>query len=203
MKAKIKFILSFGMLILALIMAIAGNGSFERISIFIAMAFAFLGDMCLLYYGKDKNDSTRKVFFIGMISFAIAHIWYTISYVSRLNQLEWAHIPFGMVIGACLAIIIINITVEIIKESSHWYDRKIFSYCIIYASVLAIAMVFIYGYAYGKNGGIVIIPPVGITLFLISDCLIAIRELLGKDSIALQRWIWILYVTGQTMLIIG
>ena len=200
MKVKVKFSLSFGMWILAWIMAIVGGFSYDRKFILFAMTASFIGDLYLMWYGMGGRHRKSKCFVGGIISFGIAHIFYSTAFLTRIF-IEDYFINVGSLWGIILGIFVASTLIGVFLYK---LDRVInFSLRLpvfLYATIIGVTISIIYWHSFI---GRVIFPAIGITLFAISDFLIGIREFMKVRTKNIQRWIWILYVTGQTMLIIS
>ena len=200
MKPITKFFWSLCMLILALVLAILQNWVTERVLILCAMGMAFIGDMCLMTYGVKGGSRKLRFFIAGMIHFALAHIIYAVSFIIRVDVNELARCTPGFLLGYIVMTGLITSTTEFLLKSGKRINNILFKYCMFYSTIIGLATIVIFGYSFATAS---YLPAIGITLFFVSDCLIAIRELIKVKNRKIQTWIWILYVTGQTLLIIG
>lgn len=206
MKVKAKFSLSFGMWILAWIMAIVGGFSYDRKFILFAMTASFIGDLFLMWYGIGGKYRKSKYFIWGMLSFAIAHIFYAKAFGSRFPKLNLDAI-FGFVTGILIFFYVLMRFFFIVKEkllySKSKQNTKILLFVILYLVIFLIDFTTIFGYLVYDFGVRSCFTAFGIASFLLSDCWIGYRELCKDRSQKIQRQIWFLYVLGQTLLIIS
>lgn len=208
MKVKVKFSLSVGMWILAWIMAIVGGFSYDRKFILFAMTASFIGDLSLMWYGMGGRHRKSKYFILGMVSFAVAHLLYSEAFSSRITNVNTDAAFIGVGLAALLlfvsSLVLVFSTGIFLSPMPNTKDKEIFLVGgILYCFILLTNMISIFVYSCSTKTIFAFLPAAGIVLFLVSDYLIAVRELLNRRSKKFQRWIWILYVMGQTMIIIS
>lgn len=199
MRSWVKFVLSLGIWILALVMTGVGRWSIDRILIFAAVTFAFVGDVFLLLYGMKENNRDKKYFLLGLVSFAITHILYSFAFFYRIAFTDTDSVMYlyGFLIGMIMYIVI---CVVFFKKFSGKISFELELWVYAYVVIIGAAVVMSYGCAFANTH---FLPAIGITLFAFSDFLICIREFGKVRTKFIQRSIWLLYVVGQIMIIIG
>jgi len=203
MKSKVKFMLSFGMLVLACVMAILNDWTVDRRLILLAVMFSFFGDMFLMNFARPQSLKNFPNFGLGMLAFAMAHICYAQAFSARLNILEMRTVYLGYLYGFFVFCMIAFVTLYKIATAGKKLDKGLLIACLAYCTVIGYNMIRIFGYSIATNRPLFVLPALGISLFFISDCLIALKKLLKTKSDMMEVGIWILYVVGQTMMIIG
>lgn len=204
MKNRTKFWLSFSMIILSVAMMILTGPTWHRFFICGAVIAAFIGDLKLMDYGSQMDEEQANEDFIAALkAFSVTHIFYIVgfSFKGLPNSPEdfFSKFGIGIGIGFIIAMIVIGIFAKkFFGKICFELEMEVYAY----AEILCVTLIIIYAYALSNFR---LIPAaVGITLFAISDILIAIREFNSDIKIKnIAKWIWALYITGQTLLILS
>ncbi len=210
MKKWLKCVLSFGMLLLAFCIALSYHFSYERSLVLCAVIFSFVGDLLLMnFLDIQRILPYPQNFVLGMISFAFAHILYILSFSLRIKDMLCTSAMAGYITGAFIFTFLIMCTINAIFTSGQKLgeNRKLFIGCLIYAGVLGCNMICVSGYSLYSCAIVLnklwFVPSLGIICFLVSDCIIAVREFTLKKEKRTDILIWIFYVLGQTLLILS
>lgn len=203
MKKRAKFSLSASMFLLALMTAAVQNWTMERCTILFATVMAFTGDMFLLVYGSKTKKKDMRMFVLGMVCFIVTHLLYAISFGGRRSDIERESMALGMIVGLFVSAFFIYLTLSLVNRKKKKHNKLLYRGCLIYAVIIATSTAIIYGYSFAAIGKFCFLAAFGITSFLASDCLIAIRELLKIDRKKIDKYIWLLYIVGQSLLIIA
>jgi uncharacterized membrane protein YhhN len=163
-------------------------------TVWVAMAFSFLGDTFLMYEYLDG-----LYFIFGLGAFLISHIFYIFSYrqhrwdsaVNQLQGLQRIRLSFPIILAGTGLVVILYPTLGDLKFP-----------VIVYATVLVI-MVLNALFRYGRtNGASFSIVFVGAILFMISDSLLAIDKFFQPISNA-GLLIMTSYIAAQYLIVSG
>lgn len=204
MKTRVRFFVSLGMLVFALVMATINNWTTDRALLFMAMVFSFGGDLLRMNIGDSQRFWNFSNISLSMFAFMMAHLIYAAGFTYRLDDVgKIENIYIGYTLGLATFCILVFGTVYKISMLGNTVNKGFAILCMIYSVVVGYNMIKIFVYSVTTNEKLFFLPPIGIVLFFLSDCLIAIKELLQISSDRMETWIWILYVSGQMMILIG
>jgi len=198
MKPEVKFSLSASLWMLAFILDVVSGFSYNRTLFALAMTFAFAGDVWLLMYGKNRKVKTY--FIIGLVSFAMAHVIYAQGFLNRLTASQLAARPGETGEGLILYMFLVLLPTAPLMTLNIKIDNRLLIGSYVYWAIIVYAFMTIWEYSIVTTK---VLPGIGISLFLISDLMIAVREFLGVRTRKIDIGIWTLYVAGQVMLLIG
>ena len=176
------------------------NSRLKKLNFLLAMIFSFFGSLFMM----RLRLWPKRLLGLGMLFFAMAHVTYAQGFSSRLYGEELRHVGPGYIAGFFIFFSLVIVTLCIIIFSKGKINKGLFLAFMVYASVLGYNMMKIWGYSVASTGySLYFLPAVGVTMFLASDCLIAIREMLSVKNKEINRGIWLLYVLGQSLMLIG
>lgn len=195
LRTEFKFNFTMVMLMIAFTL-FAFKGTKARELCFWAVTASTLGDLALMDYNKIPSQIFKgKHFYIGMIFFAIAHIFYHFTFANIMGQFILTTMNVGSYIVLMLFIFIMPSIGILPSEKSSGFKCATFIYtaCILFGMMAIFTCMF-------EFGGKYIFAGIGIVFFLVSDVLILAREIY-KDTEFIRKLIWIFYPIGQLMII--
>ncbi|HLP51254.1 MAG TPA: lysoplasmalogenase [Chitinophagales bacterium] len=179
---------------------IQAAGGLNRIHKLMVAAFFFswIGDVTLMLLFVNEN-----LFLVGLVSFLITHILYTISFggvsnksiTTLLRKRVWVLVPLAIYLVALLSALIPGIT-------GNEHTKPILVPVLIYTTAIGIMVVFAinrYGRVSDKSFALVF---GGALLFMLSDSVIAINKFLQPFNIA-GIVIMSTYITAQYLIAKG
>lgn len=191
-----RIILSLSMAITAGILFL-NQANFQRsnIMIFIGMLFSFFGDLVMAAIIKTKN---RLAY--GMLLFSFTHISYTIAYLAII----WNNTNSSYLIGFYIAILVLILLIcrmiysSLQKEdgqenSKEFKNRK---YSIIYGGII-FNMFLSSVLLYVTLGGRWWMTTLSAIIFMMSDGIIALKDIAHKNIKHSEFLIWLTYVIAQ------
>ena len=201
-KSKIptKIVASFMILIYAITMAVIKE-RMDAIICIIAVIFCFFGDISL-NHKVNHSEQTNRDFIIGLAMFAIAHIFYTISYAVKveffysniaMKPINW--LPF-LALDIAL-ILFIDMIIKKYTNISPNYNRIILIYIIII--VTDFSMILFYAVLEKSVNSTAVF---GIVFLIISDFLIAFEKFANVKNLVIRKLVWIFYILGQIIVIL-
>lgn len=159
--------------------------------IILALVFAFIGDVFLMWPGRKNN------FIFGLGAFLIGHLCYVLLFlqdVSFLKDLVWWFYLI-IIIYAMVAFAIIK------KLKNHLGDMKIPTYIymavILFMSFVSLSRMWVMGMSLGA-----FLPFIGSLLFLCSDSMLGFYTFKGKFKNG-AIYIMITYVLAQALIVGG
>ncbi|MBQ8299128.1 MAG: lysoplasmalogenase [Clostridia bacterium] len=177
----------------------AQNPTKERELCMFAILFSTVADLVLMDYNKIPGLLFgKKRFYVGMALFGITHVLYTCCFLGKLAGIE----TFSMN-GAILPLIAamgvfafsMFFSMYLTSEKKGDFRVAVFTYVVLINA--ALISMYIYSFATKQ-----IAAAIGITLFLISDMFILVRET-KCDTNLVRKLIWIFYPIGQLLIICG
>lgn len=195
LRTEFKFNFTLIMLMIAFTL-FAFKGTKARELCFYAVMASTLGDLALMNYNQIPSQLFKgKHFYIGMISFAIAHIFYHFTFTSIMEQTILTTMNVGSYIVLMFFIFLMPVIAFLPSEKNVIFKYAAFIYaaCILFGMLAIFTCMFEFGGKYILSG-------IGIVLFLISDIFILVREIF-KDSELIRKLIWIFYPIGQLLII--
>ncbi len=191
-----KIILSFFMLILAMLLAAIFNVMDRTICIF-AMLFSFVGDIALNYPWKNKEKS-NLYFMAGGISFIVAHLFYCVAYGLKIRNHLFKFFNPGVFVAIAILCVLTLFFFVMVKNR---HNSKLFLFGIGYMWLTGIDYIVVFSYAYSINS-IESIAFLGGLLFLASDFIIGCEKFLRMKSKIARELVWWFYPLGQVILIL-
>ena len=165
------------------------------LAIFWGMACGFLGDLILAEIIRLPH---RLIF--GIITFGIGHIFYITSFVSIALGFG-LHDPFGgTVLWAIFVIIASVLWIALIYNPKQTRLLNVGS--LLYAWLISVMAATATSQAIQAIGEPhFILTAIGGILFLVSDLILGNRELRGHKWYLVNDIVWIIYITGQTLIV--
>ena len=163
-----------------------------------AIFVSTLADLVLMdYHGISSFIVGNKRFYVGMLVFAIAHILYIVCFSTIFfkSNVYLANANFAMIATLTISFVTIFLVLKLSEKKKPVFRIAALTYTIIIC--LDLASIYICADLLNSR---YILAAVGITLFLISDVLILIRET-TKDTNLIRKLIWIFYPLGQLLII--
>jgi uncharacterized membrane protein YhhN len=151
----------------------------------LALFFSFLGDIILMYKGQ-------QMFLFGMGSFSLAHIGYLIFHRSHF-------VKFNLYksIGAILfSLVLIGIVVSMVDIPSA-LKIPVYTYFLILMLHLILAAL------NSESTNLGLWPTIGVTVFMISDALIALSLFGSEPNKYLSMGVMLTYATAQALIVLG
>ena len=176
------------------------NPSRERELCMFAILFSTVADFVLMDYNNIPGLILgKKRFYVGMAIFGITHILYACCFFKLIpGELFEATASEA----ACIASLIVFISSIALSTDlaigKDWVFR-IATYG--YTVLINIALATMYICA-ELLGGRYFLAAIGITLFLLSDMLILVRET-KKDTTLIRKLIWVFYPIGQVLIVLS
>ena len=170
-EGKVKLSLSISLVIYSIIVAILNNA----ILAIMAMSSGSFGDISIMASRGCLTNRNEDTFNVGVMAFALQHIFYILQ-----MQTEYSETFF------IATMIIFLIMLGIMKIAKTQKDVPL---CILYAIIIILNAINAFNFSW--------IAALGMSLFLVSDIILAISKMLDKRSITWQVAIWITYVPAQ------
>ena len=191
-----KIILSFFMLLLAVLLAVFIKTS-DRIICIFAMLFSFIGDFAMNYPSFRKNNP-KKSLILGGIAFIIAHLFYFYIFFTKIQENNFSFFNSG----ATFAILLLMfITFFMLIKTKSNRRSKLFYFGILYLWITGINYIAIFSYASSVKS-IESLAFLGGLLFLTSDVIIGCEQFIHLRSKIARELVWWFYPLGQIILII-
>lgn len=164
----------------------------RQINLFIVLAlvFSFLGDVFLLITNK------KNFFILGLLSFLMCHIFYTITFLQSVNYMK------GIPSNVYLFLIPYLICGTFVYADLSKYLKSMKIPVIIYMGVILIMSFTALARYYYVSPISFVLPFIGSILFVVSDTLIAYRNFKQKvtsDNILIM----LSYILAQLLIIVG
>ena len=193
-----KIILSFLMLVFALVVCVAIRG-LDRTVAFYGMLLSFGGDMLLNFRCEKKRSKER--FALGAAFFAVAHLCYTFAYGYKMWHLKLFVLNEGLVIAFVLLVITTITLFGIAAMERRIKMEGLFFLGIAYLWITGLDYMIIssYGWAAQNISGVIAI--LGGLSFFSSDLIIGAESFFGLRSKTARELVWWLYPLGQIMII--
>ena len=192
-----KITLSFLMLLYAA-MLFAVSGSVDRRFCLIAMLFSFVGDVALNHTREHEKQSIRD-FVIGGLAFIVGHIFYCITYYTKIQIAGFKTFNQGSIFA--IAILIMISIVMILKNASMSKSiDKLFLFGFLYLWITGINYITIFSYAHSVKS-VESLAALGGLMFLVSDVIIGFEKFFNLRSPIARELVWWLYPLGQILLI--
>lgn len=196
---KFKANFTFCMSLIAIAMFVK-YPSREREICMYAILISTIADLVLMDYNNIPGIIfQRKRLYIGMALFCITHFLYIFCFFNILpidilttNDIKYSVFLYSIIM---LATVIFSLCIAS-KKSSIFKGAAV-----IYSMIISAALFCMYMCA-EVFGGKYILAAVGITMFLISDMFILIRETVC-DTTLVRKLIWIFYPIGQLLIILS
>ena len=195
LRTEFKFNFTMIMLMIAFTL-FAFKGTKIRELCFCAVVASTLGDLALMNYNRIPSQLFKgKHFYMGMIFFAIAHIFYHFTFASIMGSLVLNTLNTGSYIILVIFIFMMPMIAFLLSEKNviFKYAALVYTMCILFGALAIFSCMFEFGGRYIFSG-------IGIVLFIISDILIMVREFF-KDTELIRKLIWIFYPIGQLLII--
>lgn len=186
-KVSISFLMSFT----AIIVFLNSNNLTHKYSMFvlIGMILSSFADLIMCRLIKTKNNLLW-----GMIIFSLAHINYVLAYISVMINADVFKLYYF------IAAIVIFLSVVILEYKSfigeYSRERIIEVGSIIYGAIIINMFVFAM-FLFISVGGVFKYTFIAAIIFIISDCIIALTDILGYNFKLEGIAIWITYTTAQ------
>ncbi|MEG2786362.1 MAG: lysoplasmalogenase [Romboutsia sp.] len=145
---------------------VESNNNFNYfIFIFISLVFSLLGDVFLIFE-KGDTSSMSKAFVYGLLSFSIAHIFFSIGFI-YLSYFSIYNILFTLLLSILLLVVL--------KSIKSFDFKGAFFYVAFYSIVISfmfIQSLTLYYYISSSNPCTILIT-IGALLFVLSDLILA------------------------------
>ena len=194
MKNWVKFSLSLGMLLLAVVLTVVNEWSLFNRLLLVAMMFSFLGDLFMMNFLNMRKFINFPLTLLGMVAFGLAHFVYSEAFL--LETVSVTGLNMYYILGGILFLIMLIVSYVVFRLVYKKEQKVIFLALVPYTLVVGYNMVIITGFSFSTG---IFLPFVGIILFIISDILIVFRETTKLKK--LTKWIWLFYVIGQTLML--
>lgn len=171
-----------------------GKGSFFSKLIQFGLFFSWIGDIALMI-----DEKYPILFVVGLGSFLIAHLGYSIAFVSNIKE---SVKPFNIGWSAMTAVPFFLFTGVFFYYIKNGLPDDLFAPVLAYTiviSIMGITATWRKGHVESKTYGWILI---GAILFILSDCVIAVNKfVVDFDYDAILNMT--LYLTGQFMITVG
>ena len=184
-----KITLSFLMLIYAIVLFVA-EGSIDRRFCLIAMLYSFVGDVALNHTREHEKQSLRD-FVIGGVAFIIGHIFYCITYYTKIQIAGFKTFNQGSIFAIAI-LIMISIVMFLKNASMSKKIDKLFLFGDHHPVGLQLPDSAKSAESLAALGGL---------LFLASDVIIGFEKFFKLKSPLARELVWWLYPLGQILLI--
>lgn len=169
----------------------------ERELCMYAILFSTVADLVLMDYNNIPGHLFGKDrFYAGMILFGATHILYTSCFYHKFASISTFSIIdmiVACIAGMCVFAFSIFVSTYLISQEKVAFKVAVY----IYVGLIGIALVVMYIYSFV---GRALCPALGITLFLVSDMFILIRET-KCDTNLVRKLVWVFYPIGQLLII--
>ncbi len=197
---KLKTSITFSLSLLSLVLLFVFP-SLARALCLAAMLFSSLGDLLLMNFTPLTKHIRGNLFLIGASSFGVAHVFYIATYALKAFNAS-ASLNTGTFFAVIIAVttMLILFSISNVKKS---VEVKMLIFGLAYIAVLSVNMLFVFSYAVQVKG-FAFFTALGAFSFFFSDSVIAFNTVLKvKVGLLQELLIWIPYVIGQLLLIIG
>lgn len=171
----------------------------ERELCMYAILFSAVADLVLMDYNNiPALVFGKKRFYVGMALFGVTHVFYTCCFYHKFASIEtfsMTNLIVGAVSVLCVFVFSMFFSTHLTSEKNLVFRVAVY----VYVVLISVALVVMYVYSFAGNH---IMPALGITLFLISDMFILIRET-KRDTEMVRKLIWVFYPIGQLLIICG
>ncbi len=175
--------------------------SVEKVFCLFAMLLSTLGDLFLMDFTPFTKRIKGNLFIIGVSAFGVAHLFYILTFSFKLNKIG-AEFNFGTAVSLVVAVLTM-LMLFAFARTKKTVGVKMIAFGLLYIAILSANMLIAFSYAY-KLGGFAYVSAVGAFSFFFSDVVIAFNTVFRlKNSLSNELLIWIPYVIGQLLLIIG
>ena len=165
-----------------------------------AMIFSSFGDLVLTNFRNISYKLPFPSIYLGVVLFAIAHVFYTCGYLRLAKGLDgtfWnpgAFVALAIVI-LCAAYVLIS---GIRNGNRQW---MLILVCLVYAFVIGVNCVTVFSFSWNVRSWRSI-AALGALSFYLSDILIGLEMISRIHKNWIQEGIWWLYPVGQILLIL-
>ncbi|KYH31782.1 YhhN-like protein [Clostridium tepidiprofundi DSM 19306] len=188
---SIKIVISLSMTTAAFVIAFYGIKAtfFYSIFVFLGIMFSFIGDLTMASVIKLKNRLIG-----GMTFFAITHIFYIFAYVATMIN---GDVKIGMYVIISLVIsIIVIIICKMLFVKKDIKANKVRIAAVLYGACISLMASFAFFLAFSL-GGKWWITFISAMIFIISDFMIAISDILNIRIKNVGIWVWATYLAAQ------
>lgn len=166
-----------------------------------AMLLSSLGDIVLM----DFKPITRRIhicgFVAGALVFMLSHLTYASAFGYDILRRGLGFLNHGITLAA----IVFALTASALLLGGRFKEyegRSCLIPALLYLLIISFNAAVISSRAFSL-GGRALIPAIGIFLFLVSDCFVIARRVVGIRSKIMNELIWWFYPIGQIMIISG
>ena len=186
-KASISFLMSFT----AIIVFLNSNNLTHKYSMFvlIGMILSSFADLIMCRLIKTKNNLLG-----GMIIFSLAHINYALAYISIMINVDVFKLYY------LIAAIVIFLSLVILEYKAligEYSEEKITELGAIFYGAIITNMFIFSMFLFISVGGAFKYTFIAAIIFMISDCIIALTDILGYNFKLEGIAVWITYITAQ------
>lgn len=186
-KASISFLMSFT----AIIVFLNSNNLTHKYSMFvlIGMILSSFADLIMCRLIKTKNNLLG-----GMIIFSLAHINYTLAYISVMINVDVLKLYYLI---AAIVIFLSLVILEYRALIGEYSEEKITELGAIFYGAIITNMFIFSTFLFISVGGVFKYTFIAAIIFMISDCIIALTDILGCNFKLEGIAVWITYITAQ------
>ena len=192
-----KFNCTIFLSLIAIVLFIINPTREQKICMY-AIFTSTIADLILMNYNNIPSIVFKnKHFYMGMAVFAITHILYICCFIKLVMVQNFIilDISTGLFLGVLVIITSIILWIFLVNKKSKTFKIASFVYMIIIN--LDLMVIFVCADLYNTN---LVYAAIGITMFLVSDMMILIRETV-YDTDIIRKAIWIFYPLGQMIII--
>ncbi|MBB6714955.1 lysoplasmalogenase [Clostridium gasigenes] len=162
------------------------------ILILIALIFSMLGDVFLVFH-NSKDINTRNMFILGLLSFSVAHVFYTLGFI--------ALVPLK-VMDLIIFVILLIIAIIFLTKIKKFNFENLFPFVIVYGIILSAMLtksISIISIANSNPLGTILLIT-GTVLFFISDALLCFYLFYDDCKPYISNINLIFYYVGQGLI---
>lgn len=202
MKAStiLKLCVSGLLVVCAAIPALLRGGAFT-LWILAGMALGAHGDVCLAGI-PAVNRLYRQPFLVGAASFLLGHVCYITAFRTGARGVSPS---FAVLFGASLLYMVAAYLVWALCVRGSRKPPGVRYGALAYGLVLAAMAVCALAFSLRRSGAYALwwTPAVGGVLFMLSDTLIAVKDMKGGRIPAADTWIWLTYAPAQALIVLS
>ena len=160
---------------------------------FLGMLFGFFGDVSL----SDDLIRLPKPVIFGIAAFLIGHIFYILGYIHLARTFSLTDTPLRWLVNIVYQIVGVGLWVLLVRSPKAGRTLNIGS--LVYTVFLAAMAAYATWLALQEPRFTLL--SIGANLFFISDVILGMRLLRGNVFLMIRDVVWVLYITGQALIV--